>query len=143
MLICFYFMLAVPQRKRRGYPSKTNPKRTIESRVGHQENDFSRSQSKGRLPWKVQQPENVGVVCMEAKGCVLIPISLGYDNIDSPAARRGESGSTAGFVCDCCEEELAGALRYKKLDGITPGSVRQCRRSLKEAQIVTEQWRVE
>ena len=103
---------------------RRNPNRTIESGVGHQENDFSRSQSKGRLPWKVQQVDNVGVVCMQAKGCVLIPISLGYDNIDSPAARRGESGSTAGFVCDCFEEELAGALRYGKLDGITPGSVR-------------------
>ena len=61
--------------------------------------------------------------CRQRDG-VLIPISLGYDNIDSPAARRGESGSTAGFVCDCFEEELAGALRYGKLDGITPGSVR-------------------
>ena len=45
---------------------RRNPKRTIESGVGHQENDFSRSQSKGRLPWNVQQLDNVGVVRVHA-----------------------------------------------------------------------------
>src|SRR5439155_13599660 len=97
---------------------KQNTNQTIEIGDGHQENNFSRSQSKGKLPWKVQQLENFGVVRVRATGCVLIRISLGCENIDSPATNRGGSGSTTGFICDCFKHELSGALRHRKLDVI-------------------------
>ena len=85
------------------------------------------------LVWKVHvqfmdrrnasEPQSiVDIALRRGKSCgqwtVLIGSSLGGKNIDSPAARRGASGSLAGFVCDCFEEKHAGVLRYAKIDVI-------------------------